>query len=171
MTWDWVDHDVYILTSSDFLATLNEIHTLSKRCRFLQMCIFCFPTSAVIPLHDHPGMAVFSKLLYGSLHVKAYDWVEPPCIIESKGPGFAQGLNCILHLVVNWLSYSLSLPFIFCFLLMAVIYRVHTFPNMLLFWFIHSSILMKQNPITYLINLSLFVSPLYDQLRQWLKSS
>ena len=46
--------------------------------RTFELVVFLFPAGASIPLHDHPQMTVLSKVLYGSLSMKSYDWEEPP---------------------------------------------------------------------------------------------
>ncbi|CAN6287347.1 unnamed protein product [Urochloa humidicola] len=55
------------------------------QCKDFTIAVFFLPLSAVMPLHDHPGMTVFSKLLTGSARLEGYDWVRRPRVFRAGG--------------------------------------------------------------------------------------
>ncbi|KAL6858853.1 hypothetical protein ACP4OV_017855 [Aristida adscensionis] len=74
------------------LAFTRITYVHIHQCDDFSMGVFCFPAGATLPLHDHPEMMVLSKLLYGSVRVRSYDWVAapPPCSGAVRKCGLAR---------------------------------------------------------------------------------
>ncbi|XP_074557893.1 plant cysteine oxidase 3-like [Curcuma longa] len=69
-------------------------------CQDFSIGVFCFPAGARLPLHDHPNMVVLTKVLYGSISVQSYDWVDDsPSSNNPRRSGLARSVadGCTLQ--------------------------------------------------------------------------
>ncbi|KAF8684796.1 hypothetical protein HU200_044219 [Digitaria exilis] len=82
---------------------------LGEELRFFnEIAVFFLPQGTVMPLHDHPGMTVFSKLLIGWAHIEGYDWIRGPRVFS--GPGSSKLAEKVLDKDVTedsgaWVSF------------------------------------------------------------------
>jgi cysteamine dioxygenase len=59
------------------------------------MGIFLLPPGAEIPLHDHPGMTVLTRVLFGSLDVFACDWSGETSAVGNQSPALGPSKDCL----------------------------------------------------------------------------
>lgn len=71
-------------TTAAKLSNITYMHIHEEPA--FSMGVFILPPNATIPLHDHPGMEVISKVLNGSLHIFSCDWEDStPSSLRTKG--------------------------------------------------------------------------------------
>ncbi|KDD74597.1 DUF1637 hypothetical protein [Helicosporidium sp. ATCC 50920] len=63
---------------------ISYIHIYEDK--HISLGIFCMPRHALIPLHNHPGMTVFSRVLYGKVHILSFDWADQAGTGAVDGP-------------------------------------------------------------------------------------
>ena len=51
----------------------------------LSIGIFLMQKGMKLPLHDHPRMSVYSKVLFGQIKTTSYDWIDHP-FVEIRKP-------------------------------------------------------------------------------------
>ncbi|KAL8217043.1 hypothetical protein R6Q57_023880 [Mikania cordata] len=66
------------------------VYTIICQSKNFSLYVLFLPENAVIPLHNHPGMTVFSKLLVGKVHIKKYDLVDHDQVIDNSSSSSSQ---------------------------------------------------------------------------------
>lgn len=74
--------------SKSILAKIEK----DRLCRCLNVCsdsdfeinVFVLPKGKSLPLHDHPGMTVISKVLTGNLHLRSFSKCDEPASRSAK---------------------------------------------------------------------------------------
>ena len=80
---------------------IRYLHIAEKQNQY-SIGIFVFPPNAIIPLHNHPGMTVLSRILYGELQVQTYDII--PMMMEKNLESRVNDKSWLPHFVTRVLS-------------------------------------------------------------------
>jgi len=65
------DHDPYY-----FKGNLNRVTITGENCEDFRLVLFFIKKGTRMPLHDHPNMSVFFRLVFGELKYHGYDKID-----------------------------------------------------------------------------------------------